>query len=90
MRIARVSLGAAARGMTQRDDAPSPDRPSPRYRGDGQATGRVYLRSPAHADRSEFVGLMRGSRTFHRPWATAPIDDEAFGRVSRRLAAAGL
>jgi len=42
------------------------------------AAGRVYLRSPERADRAEFVALMRASRAFHRPWATAPTDDEAF------------
>jgi ribosomal-protein-alanine N-acetyltransferase len=30
------------------------------------------------SDRDEFVSLMRASRTFHRPWATAPTDDERF------------
>jgi ribosomal-protein-alanine N-acetyltransferase len=40
--------------------------------------GRVYLRPPAPADRREFVSLMRASRSFHRPWATAPTDDERF------------
>jgi [ribosomal protein S5]-alanine N-acetyltransferase len=39
---------------------------------------RVYLRPPAAADRHEFVKLMRASRSFHRPWATAPTDDERF------------
>lgn len=78
MRIARVSLGAAARGMTQRDEAPSPRSAESDVQRDGQPTGRVYLRSPAHADRAEFIGLMRASRAFHRPWATAPTDDEAF------------
>ena len=39
---------------------------------------RVYLRSPERSDRGEFVALMRASRAFHRPWATAPTDDEAF------------
>jgi ribosomal-protein-alanine N-acetyltransferase len=38
----------------------------------------VYLRAPARADRAEFISLMRASRPFHRPWATAPTDDEAF------------
>jgi ribosomal-protein-alanine N-acetyltransferase len=41
-------------------------------------TGRVYLRSPVASDREEFVSLMRASRAFHRPWATAPTDDERF------------
>ncbi len=39
---------------------------------------RVYLRSPARSDESEFVTLMRASRSFHRPWATAPTDSERF------------
>jgi ribosomal-protein-alanine N-acetyltransferase len=39
---------------------------------------RVYLRPPAHADREEFIKLMRASRSFHRPWATAPTDDDRF------------
>jgi [ribosomal protein S5]-alanine N-acetyltransferase len=38
----------------------------------------VYLRPPASSDREEFIGLMRASRSFHRPWATAPTDDERF------------
>jgi [ribosomal protein S5]-alanine N-acetyltransferase len=38
----------------------------------------VFLRPPTAADRKEFVSLMRGSRSFHRPWATAPTDDERF------------
>jgi [ribosomal protein S5]-alanine N-acetyltransferase len=78
MRIARVSLGAAARGMTAREEAPTPRSAESELRGDGRHTGRVYVRSPAHADRAEFIGLMRASRAFHRPWATAPTDDEAF------------
>jgi ribosomal-protein-alanine N-acetyltransferase len=40
--------------------------------------GRVFLRPPTAADRKEFVSLMRASRSFHRPWATAPTDDERF------------
>jgi [ribosomal protein S5]-alanine N-acetyltransferase len=39
---------------------------------------RVYLRAPTRADRHEFVALMRASRSFHRPWASAPTDDERF------------
>ena len=38
----------------------------------------VYLRPPAEPDREEFISLMRASRSFHRPWATAPTDDERF------------
>jgi ribosomal-protein-alanine N-acetyltransferase len=30
------------------------------------------------SDRDEFISLMRASRSFHRPWATAPTDDERF------------
>lgn len=40
--------------------------------------GRVYLRHPARSDREEFTGLMRTSREFHAPWATAPTDDERY------------
>ncbi len=40
--------------------------------------GRVYLRGPARADQNEFVTLMRKSRSFHRPWASAPTDLERF------------
>jgi ribosomal-protein-alanine N-acetyltransferase len=29
-------------------------------------------------DRAEFISLMRASRSFHRPWATAPTDDDRF------------
>jgi len=79
MRIARVSLGAAARGMTSQDDVTSPQPESGAgTRAPAPAAGRVYLRSPERADRGEFVALMRASRAFHRPWATAPTDDEAF------------
>jgi [ribosomal protein S5]-alanine N-acetyltransferase len=39
---------------------------------------RVYLRAPARADQSEFLALMRASRSFHRPWASAPTDEERF------------
>jgi ribosomal-protein-alanine N-acetyltransferase len=64
--------------MTQRDEVASP-RPAESEDGTGgQPAGRVYLRTPARADRAEFVSLMRASRAFHRPWATAPTDDEAF------------
>ena len=41
-------------------------------------TGRVFLRTPERTDRDEFISLMRASRGFHRPWATAPADDERF------------
>jgi [ribosomal protein S5]-alanine N-acetyltransferase len=39
---------------------------------------RVYLRAPTREDREEFTALMRASREFHAPWATAPTDDERF------------
>jgi ribosomal-protein-alanine N-acetyltransferase len=39
---------------------------------------RVYLRTPGPADDEEFIGLMRASRAFHRPWATAPSDSDRF------------
>ncbi len=40
--------------------------------------GRVYLRPPARRDQKEFLALMRASRSFHRPWASAPTDEERF------------
>lgn len=81
MRIARVSLGAVARGMTHRADvgsAGSVGSDAPTARAVSPSVGRVYLRNPENADRAEFIALMRASRSFHRPWATAPTDDEAF------------
>jgi len=39
---------------------------------------RVYLRVPTPSDREEFIALMRASRSFHRPWASAPTDAERF------------
>jgi [ribosomal protein S5]-alanine N-acetyltransferase len=39
---------------------------------------RVFLRPPAASDRHEFVSLMRASRSFHKPWASAPTDDDRF------------
>jgi ribosomal-protein-alanine N-acetyltransferase len=44
----------------------------------GPAPQRVFLRAPAPSDCDEFISLMRASRSFHRPWATAPTDDERF------------
>jgi ribosomal-protein-alanine N-acetyltransferase len=38
----------------------------------------VYLRPPVHADEAEFLALMRASRSFHRPWASAPTDEDRF------------
>jgi ribosomal-protein-alanine N-acetyltransferase len=64
--------------MSQREDLTVP-RPGDSGGGrDGQAIGHVYLRTPASADRDEFVSVMRASRSFHRPWATAPTDEESF------------
>jgi len=40
--------------------------------------GRVFIRPPERADREEFLWLMRTSRSFHRPWATAPVDEDRF------------
>jgi ribosomal-protein-alanine N-acetyltransferase len=48
---------------------------------DGQVNSdgsRVYLRPPTRSDEDEFVELMRTSRGFHRPWASAPTDPERF------------
>jgi ribosomal-protein-alanine N-acetyltransferase len=64
--------------MTQQDDVASAQPDPPEARTEASAAGRVYLRSPERSDRAEFVTLMRASRAFHRPWATAPTDDEAF------------
>ncbi len=41
-------------------------------------TSRVYLRAPVAGDRDEFISLMVASRSFHRPWATAPVDGDRF------------
>ncbi len=38
----------------------------------------MYLRPPVRADQSEFVSLMKTSRSFHRPWASAPTDEDRF------------
>ena len=38
----------------------------------------MYLRPPAQSDREEFISLMRASRSFHRPWATAPTDNDRY------------
>lgn len=46
--------------------------------GPARGEGRVFLRGPAASDRHEFVSMMRASRAFHRPWATAPTDDDRF------------
>jgi [ribosomal protein S5]-alanine N-acetyltransferase len=64
--------------MRHHGDVASPQPGASGARAEALATGRVYLRLPERADRAEFVSLMRASRAFHRPWATAPTDDEAF------------
>jgi ribosomal-protein-alanine N-acetyltransferase len=43
-----------------------------------KAEPRVYLRAPVATDEQEFTVLMRASRSFHRPWATAPTDADRF------------
>lgn len=52
--------------------------PPDRSNGRVERSGDVFLRAPAARDRDEFVSLMRASRSFHRPWATAPTDHERF------------
>jgi [ribosomal protein S5]-alanine N-acetyltransferase len=39
---------------------------------------RVFLRPPTVSDKTEFIALMRASRSFHKPWASAPTDDDRF------------
>lgn len=46
--------------------------------GEGRDTSRVYLRNPVLGDEEEFTSLMRASKAFHRPWASAPHDHERF------------
>jgi [ribosomal protein S5]-alanine N-acetyltransferase len=65
VRGSRISAGADPAGVNQASSA-------------GRRFGRVYLRAPARVDEPEFVSLMRGSRSFHRPWASAPTDAERF------------
>jgi ribosomal-protein-alanine N-acetyltransferase len=64
--------------MTRQDEVASSQPAGSGTREEAPPAGRVYLRRPGRADRAEFVGLMRSSRAFHRPWATAPTDEEAF------------
>jgi [ribosomal protein S5]-alanine N-acetyltransferase len=64
--------------MTRQGGAPSVDPDSPAASAERRPESRVYLRTPQHPDRAEFISLMRASRSFHRPWASAPTDDEAF------------
>jgi [ribosomal protein S5]-alanine N-acetyltransferase len=46
---------------------------------------RVELRSPAEADRDEFLSAMRASRRLHRPWLTGAMTDEAYDRLLVRV-----
>jgi ribosomal-protein-alanine N-acetyltransferase len=64
--------------VSELDDAAAAQFGEPGRRAGGQVAGRVYLRAPAPSDRDEFLTLMRASRAFHRPWATAPTDDDRF------------
>src|ERR1700761_3421206 len=45
---------------------------------DGHQAGRGFLREAVPSHRDEFVSPLRASRSFHRPWATAPTDDDRF------------
>ena len=65
MRGARISVGASSAALS--DGA-----------GGVRRGSRVFLRSPVPADEKEFVSLMRASRSFHRPWASAPTDADRF------------
>ncbi len=38
----------------------------------------MRLSPPVESDREEFLGLMRSSRGFHRPWAAVPVDHARF------------
>jgi [ribosomal protein S5]-alanine N-acetyltransferase len=46
---------------------------------------RVELRSPAPADRDEFLAAMRASRKLHRPWLQSPVTDEAYDELLVRV-----
>ena len=64
--------------MTSQDDLTSSRPEVSAARAEARTTGRVYLRAPERSDKPEFIELMRASRGFHRPWASAPTDEEAF------------
>ena len=78
MRGARLPFGARARNVNQPEGAALARSGEPVRRATGRGVVSVYLRPPAPGDRDEFISLMRASRAFHRPWATAPTDDERF------------
>jgi [ribosomal protein S5]-alanine N-acetyltransferase len=78
VRIARLSPGTTSRRITPREDLAAPVAGEPGSGDRDGAAGRVFLRAPGPSDRDEFVSVMRASRSFHRPWATAPTDYEGF------------
>lgn len=43
-----------------------------------KSSPRVRLRRPSECDADEFIGLMRASRRFHRPWVTPPLDVRSY------------
>jgi ribosomal-protein-alanine N-acetyltransferase len=43
---------------------------------------RVHLRALDHADESEFLRLVRGSRSLHRPWSYPPDTPEEFRKLA--------
>ncbi len=45
---------------------------------------RVEIRSPAPADRDQFLAAMRASRQLHRPWLP-PATPDTFNRLLRRV-----
>lgn len=53
-------------------------RPEPEQRLPARDVARVQVRAPRQSDERAFVALMRESRTFHRPWASAPTDEGRF------------
>lgn len=75
-----VSGGATSRRRGRARQATDAGSPSPRQSKQGvlASDGRVYLRSPRSADQHEFIELMQLSSAFHRPWASAPTNEERF------------
>jgi [ribosomal protein S5]-alanine N-acetyltransferase len=53
-------------------------RPEPEQQPRAQDLARVQVRAPRQSDERDFVALMRESRAFHRPWASAPTDEGRF------------
>ncbi len=39
---------------------------------------QIYIRSPTPDDQREFLAAARRSKSFHRPWVTAPVTPKAF------------